>query len=93
MGTDVGALYVFEQTTGQPDSWAPGGRILASDSQWSPIGCGTVAAISDLTTTTGRPEYTSAPLDGVAYLNELSSPLFRDGFESGNTSAWTSQVP
>lgn len=90
--TDVGALYVYEQATGQPDSWMPAGRILASDAQYSTTGYGTAAAMSELTTATGRPLYTGT-LDGVAYLNELSFVIFDDGFESGDTSAWSLQQP
>ena len=32
-------------------------------------------------------------IDTQANVVNLNTPIFADGFESGNTTAWTSQVP
>jgi len=91
-GIAVGAIYLFEQTTGQPNSWVEVGRILATDVHQSSSPYGEVVAVSKLTTATGR-SYSSGDEQGLAYVNAIPELIFGDGFASGNMSAWWAVVP
>ncbi|MCK7595233.1 FG-GAP repeat protein [Pseudomarimonas salicorniae] len=82
VGSGRGAVYLFEQTSGQPDSWVEIGKISPTglDTGWSDVG-GSVA-ISKFTTAYGvtqRPGIAPGN-EGAAYLNEVAG-IFGDGFE------------
>lgn len=77
-----GAVYLFEQASGQPDSWIEVGRIspAALDINWSDVG--KAAAISGFTTAYGATQRPGvAPgNEGAVYTNDLVG-VYGDGFE------------
>lgn len=85
-GNDAGAVYLYVRD--QPGSWMFDVKLLASDAANEKEFGEAVAFSSSLLV--GGPEE-DAFLPGAAYIYD--SLVFADGFESGDTSAWSVTVP
>jgi hypothetical protein len=87
-----GAVYVFAR---QGTSWAESHRLTASDSTALSDYLGrSVALTGDLALAGATGANGSVSYGGAVYeFEDLIEDLFSDGFESGNTSAWSSTSP
>jgi hypothetical protein len=88
-GAEAGSAYIFVRSDGV---WTEGSKLLASDGEdfdylgWS-------VSISKGTALIGaRGDGDNGAFSGAAYVFD-SQLLFADGFESGDTSAWSGTVP
>jgi hypothetical protein len=88
-GAESGSAYIFVRSDGV---WTEGSKLLASDGEdfdylgWS-------VSISKGTALIGaRGDGDNGAFSGAAYVFD-SQLLFADGFESGDTSAWSGTVP
>jgi len=86
-GDKAGAIYLVERD--EFGTWLPGGKVVASDSAINKE-YGEAVAVQGGTVIVGGSEE-AAFSSGAAYI--YSSFLFGDGFETGDTSAWSSTVP
>ncbi len=88
--SDRGAAYLFNRPQAFGD-WTQADRFQASDGDIYDL-FGRSVAIDGVVVVVGAPDDEQAAVGaGVAYIYEF--PLFIDGFESGDTSAWTATVP
>ena len=88
--TSEGSTYIFGRSG---VTWSLDQHLVAEDSQeWAEFGRG--VAIRDGTVVVTAPETSFPPgIDvGSIYVFE-SGVVFSDGFESGDTSAWSTAVP
>lgn len=92
-----GALYLFAVSGG---SWQQLQKVTASDSGSSvDLALGLAVAMRSPHAVAGAPgDDESCPGDpacdsGAAYLFRVEGPIFSDGFEGGDTSAWSQTVP
>lgn len=83
----AGAIFLLERDV--LGSWQAGGKVLASDAAINKE-FGESVAVQDGTVIVGGGEI-DANSPGAAYV--YSSRLFADGFQSGDTSAWSSTSP
>jgi len=86
-GPKAGAVYPLERD--QLGSWQLGGKVLASDTGINKEFGESVAVRHGTAVIGGSEEDAFTP--GAAYI--YSSRLFDDGFESGDTSAWSATAP
>lgn len=86
-GAKAGAIYLLERD--QFGDWQPGGKVVASDAAINKE-YGEAVAIQGSTVVVGGSEE-DAFTPGAAYV--YSARLFADGFESGDTSAWSATQP
>ena len=94
---NCGAAYVFERNLGGADAWGEAAILHASDAQREDF-FGRSVAISGFTAIVGAPHEDGGPGDprensGAAYVYLLGISVFADGFESGDTPAWSATVP
>ncbi|RKZ12256.1 hypothetical protein DRQ53_15040, partial [bacterium] len=92
-GPNSGSAYVFRRDQGGLDAWGQFAKITAADGA-SQDYFGISVSISGDTALVGA--YGDDDLDpgsGSAYVFIISDWLFGDGFESGDTSAWSVTVP
>jgi hypothetical protein len=89
---DTGALFVFKPD--QDGVWRPGARVIGFDTA-AGDNFGISVALEGGTTVVGAYRDDDAGFgSGSAYLLDVSETLpFADGFESGDTSAWSAAVP
>ncbi|MEM1181231.1 MAG: FG-GAP repeat protein [Acidobacteriota bacterium] len=89
---DLGSAYVFSRNQGGVDNWGEVTKLIASDSE-APDDFGNSVAVHDDTVIVGAPRDTEAGVrTGSAYLFRAIT-LFVDGFESGDTSNWSTTQP
>jgi hypothetical protein len=86
-GQKAGAVYLLKRD--DVGDWQPAGKVLASDTALNK-GFGEAVAMRNGFAIVGGSEE-AAFTAGAAYLYAV--PLFTDGFESGDTSLWSSAVP
>ena len=97
VGSDSGSAYIFERNLGGVDNWGEATKITASDAA-SADELGRSVSISGDTVVVGADENDDAcPVDpdcdsGSAYIFK-NSHIFTDGFETGDTSAWSGTAP
>lgn len=90
-GFNAGSVYVWSRSP--TDTWVALARLLASDGTNSDE-LGASVAIAARTIVAGAPEDDSPDTQtGSAYVFEIGDVLLADGFESGDTTAWSSTVP
>ena len=90
---DSGLVYVFRRDQGGPDGWGLVATISAADG-------GTDDRFGDRVSLSGDTALISATEhdcvgwnSGAAYIITISDAFFADGFETGDTSAWSATVP
>ncbi len=86
-GQNAGAVYLFARD--QSSQWQPDGKVVASDAAINKWFGESISARGSTVIIGGSEEPAFSP--GAAYL--YSSRLFADGFESGDTTAWTTTEP
>ena len=84
-----GAIYIFEKGSA-PNSWTETGRILPDIATPNDCDGGESVAVSATTAVSGCPFVST---DGGALVYMATGEIFTDGFESGNTTLWSSTVP
>jgi hypothetical protein len=92
-----GSAYLFERNQGGADAWGFVERLLASDGATQDF-FGMSVAITHHAVAIGAPQDDDeGPDAGSAYVFRLSADsneeIFSDGFELGNTTAWSGTVP
>ncbi len=95
-GTFSGAAYVFEQNRGGPGNWGELVQLLAADVVQGGLEqvLGLAAAVGSRGVVVGAPyDDESGAESGAAYAYYQPGEIFADGFESGDTLAWSSTVP
>lgn len=93
----AGSAYVFMRDQGGPDAWGEAAKLTASDGE-NEDRFGVSVTIDGTTVAIGASgdDHSGVQNPGSLYLFELahpSIPFFSDGFESGNTSAWSATIP
>ena len=88
-GTDSGSAYVFVRSGGV---WTQQAKLLASDGAAEDFFGFSVSVSGDTALVGAGLDDDNGTSSGSAYVFEDAS-IFFDGFESGDTSAWSSQVP
>lgn len=86
---DAGAAYVFNRNHGGIDNWGEVQKLVAADGVEHDE-FGQSVSISGPIILVGAPQMTVGN-DGKAYV--FVRIVFSDGFESGDTSAWSASVP
>ncbi len=88
----AGSAYVFDRDAGGQDNWGEVAKLVASNPV-SSANFGDYVAISNGSVLVGAPgDDGPGNFAGSAYVFQRP-PLFSDGFESGDTSAWSSVQP
>lgn len=93
----AGSAYVFLRDQGGPDAWGEAAKLTASDGE-NEDRFGVSVTIDGTSVAIGASgdDHSGVQNPGSLYLFELahpSVPFFSDGFESGNTSAWSATIP
>ena len=89
LGSDAGAVYVFNRNHGGANNWGEVQKLVAADGAGSDE-FGQSASISGPIIVVGAPQMIGGN-DGAAYV--FTQAVFKDDFESGDTSAWSAAVP
>ncbi len=92
----IGAVYLFSHNDGV---WTPEDRLTATDAAdgdvfgddagSDDIGNGVAISVDKIVVGARGVDIGSVPNAGAAYVFVVTDPLFSDGFESGDFSAWT----
>ena len=90
---NAGSAYIFRQDQGGPSAWGQVAKVtpieISADANF-----GTSVAISGDDAIVGAPRINTLGEDsGAAYVFTISDAFFADGFETGDTSAWSVTVP
>jgi len=90
---NAGSAYIFRQDQGGPSAWGQVAKVtpveISADANF-----GTSVAISGDDAIVGAPRINTLGEDsGAAYVFTISDAFFADGFETGDTSAWSVVVP
>ncbi len=88
---EIGTVYSFHRNHGGPDNWGETGKFSGFDT-YSQFG--TSVSVTDGMAIVGAYVDSEAGIEaGAAYIFTIGTPLFFDGFESGDTSPWSGTVP
>jgi len=96
LGGDSGALYVFERNVGGADAWGQLAKVTASNGAAGDMLGNHVSLSGNFLAAGAYRRDISGTDSGAAYVFQwvwLGDPIFRDGFESGDTSRWSKTVP
>lgn len=93
-GVSSGSAYVFRRDQDGASNWGEVQKLTASDAAFGDrFGASVVVNEASLVVGAYQDSKTAAE-NGSAYIFEdVFAVLFADGFESGNTSAWSTTVP